>query len=189
MNSDWQSLTHPDDLALSLKTHSRLLEGACDHYRLTKRYRHADGSVIWGDLTVSSVKDPEGQLWGALFQLVDATERVRARQELANERERLRLLVELGSDLVVMLDTNLRAVWMSADSEGRNTLGWTFDAEMGVSLDQRVHPDDRRRVAELTTALLASGEWPRDCRLRMRTASGGYRWMAVTAAPLREPTA
>ncbi|MCS5700042.1 PAS domain S-box protein [Cyanobium sp. FGCU-52] len=183
---DWQSLTHPDDLTLSLQTHRRLLAGECDHYRLTKRYLHADGSVIWGDLTVSAVKDPEGRLWGTIFQLVDATEIVQTRRQLESGHERFRQLAELGSDLMVMLDTSLRAVWISADSEGRTALGWPADAELGVSLDQRVHPDDRPRLAELSAALLASGQWPRDCLLRMRTASGGYRWMAVMVAPLRE---
>jgi PAS domain S-box-containing protein len=182
---DWQSLTHPDDLAASLATHRRLLEGEIAQYRLTKRYRHGDGSVIWGDLTVSAVRTADGRVRGALFQVVDATGMVRRQEELDRERERFRQVAELGSDLVVMLDTDLRCLWTSSDDSGRNSLGWPTAQESGVSLDQRVHPDDRPRVAELTAALLASGTWPDDCLLRLHTAFGGYRWMRVRAAVQR----
>jgi PAS domain S-box-containing protein len=186
--TSWQSLTHPDDLATSLATHQRLLEGQCDHYRLTKRYFHVDGRVVWGDLTVSAVRETGGPIRAALFQVVDITAMVHSRQQLADERERFRLLAEFGCDLVVMLDPNLKAVWISSNSEGRNCLGWPAEAEQGVTLDQRVHPDDLPRVAELTAALLASGQWPDDCLLRMKTAFGGYRWMVVKAAPVRGPS-
>ena len=185
LHSDWQSLTHPDDLAANLATHRRLLEGECAHYRLTKRYCHADGRVIWGDLTVSAVRGADGRLRGALFQIVDATELVRHQEELDLERERFRLVAELGSDLIVMLDTELRCVWMSADRDGRNALGWPAETEIGVTLEQRVHPEDGPKAAELTAALIASGQWPDDCLLRLRTAFGGYRWMQVRAAGLR----
>jgi PAS domain S-box-containing protein len=185
LRTTWQSITHPDDLAATLATHRQLLEGQCDHYRLTSRVRHVDGRVVWIDLTVSAVQEPDGPPIAALFQVVDITGMVQSRQQTADERERFRLLAELGCDLVVMLDTNLQAVWLSSNSEGRNCLGWPAEAEQGVRLDQRVHPDDLPRVAELTAALLATGQWPDDCLLRMQTASGGYRWMGVKAAPVR----
>jgi PAS domain S-box-containing protein len=155
---DWQSLTHPDDLAPSLAVHRRLLEGDIDHYRLTKRYHHADGSILWGEITVSAVRAAGGHLRGVLFQIVDATEMVRRQEELNRERERLRLVAELGSDLIVMLDTELRCTWVSADSEGRNALGWLASEEIGVSLDQRVHPEDGPKAAQLTATLKASGQ-------------------------------
>lgn len=99
LRSDWQSLTYPDDLAASLATHRRLLEGEIAHYRFTKRYRHGDGSVIWGDLTVSAVHTADGRVRGALLQVVDATGMVHRQEELDRERERFRQVAELGSDL------------------------------------------------------------------------------------------
>ncbi|KEF43403.1 MAG: hypothetical protein ER33_01275 [Cyanobium sp. CACIAM 14] len=185
LRRDWQSITHPEDLVPSLVSYRRLLEGKCAQYRLTKRYRHADGSVIWGDITVSAVRTAEDRLLGALFQIVDATGLVRRQEELNRECERFRLAAELASDMVVMVDTDLRCSWMSRDSDGRNALGWPAEGEIGVTLDKRVHPDDRARVGELTATLLASGHWPDDCLLRMRTAYGGYRWMLVKGAVLR----
>ncbi len=185
LRSDWQRLTHPDDLAAGLARHRRLLEGDCHHYRVTKRYLHADGSVIWADLTVSALRTADGHLRGAFFQIVDATRMVLRQEELDRERERARQVAELASDVVVMLDTELRCVWASAGDNYRNLFGWPAAEEHGLTLDQRVHPDDRPRVAELSAALAAGGEWPNDCLLRLRTAFGGFHWMQVRAAVLR----
>lgn len=185
LRSDWQRLTHPDDLAAGLARHRRLLEGTCHHYQVTKRYRHADGSVIWADLTVSALRTADGHLRGALFQIVDATGKVRHREELDRERERARQVAELASDLVVMLDTQLRCVWSGAGDNRQSLFGWSAAEEHGVTLDELVHPDDRPRVAELAAALAASGKWPDDCLLRLGTGFGGFRWMQIRAVVLR----
>ena len=56
-----REITHPDDLPMSMEHDDRLLSGEIDSYSLEKRYLKKDGSQMWGQVTVSLVKDDEGK--------------------------------------------------------------------------------------------------------------------------------
>jgi PAS domain S-box-containing protein len=72
---DFQSITHPDDLAGDL-THLRsLLDGRAISYQMDKRYFHRDGRVIWVQLSVSVVRRVDGSIEYLVAQLQDITER------------------------------------------------------------------------------------------------------------------
>jgi two-component system phosphate regulon sensor histidine kinase PhoR len=76
----FQDLTHPDDLAGDLALFTSALAGEIDSYRMRKRYFHADGHVVWGDLSVALVRDPDGTPRHFVSQILDITEQ-RAHEE------------------------------------------------------------------------------------------------------------
>jgi len=49
-------ITHPEDVAAEARQKEVLLGGGRSYYRLEKRYLHADGHVVWGQLSVTSVR-------------------------------------------------------------------------------------------------------------------------------------
>lgn len=53
--SDFQTLTHPDDLDADLHLLSALTEGRLPHYQMEKRYLRKDGAEVWVNLSVSMV--------------------------------------------------------------------------------------------------------------------------------------
>ena len=57
-------------------------------FRMPKRYLHADGHVVWGQLSVSAITDSEGPLY-YIGQLEDVTERIKAEAVLIESEERL----------------------------------------------------------------------------------------------------
>ena len=71
----FQDITHPDDLACDLGLLQECLGGERESYRIDKRYLCADGSVIWGDLSVVLVRDGGGQPLYFISQIVDVTDR------------------------------------------------------------------------------------------------------------------
>ena len=73
----FQELTHADDLDADLELLGQTIAGERDAYRLRKRYLHADGSVVWGDLSVALVHDPGGR--PAALHLADPRRHPRAR--------------------------------------------------------------------------------------------------------------
>ena len=75
-------LTHPDDLDADLGLGRRLLAGDIPSYRIEKRYYHKNGSVVWGDLAVSLVRDAAGGTRYIVGVVVDVTERKRAEARL-----------------------------------------------------------------------------------------------------------
>jgi two-component system, OmpR family, phosphate regulon sensor histidine kinase PhoR len=89
----FQELTHPDDLDADLELFNRALAGEIDSYRMRKRYRHADGHVVWGDLSVALVRGPDGSVRHFISQILDVTEQRENEERLESataevERER-----------------------------------------------------------------------------------------------------
>ncbi len=72
--SDFQTLTHPDDLALDLELVGQLIRGEIPHYQLTKRYFTREGKLLWGLLSVSLVRDGKQRPQYFVTQIQDVTE-------------------------------------------------------------------------------------------------------------------
>ncbi len=66
---------HPDDAPEVWKQHRQLVRGERDHFRVEKPYQRPDGTVLWTNLTVSLLRDPEGEPRYQLALLEDITER------------------------------------------------------------------------------------------------------------------
>ncbi|MCD4533323.1 ATP-binding protein [Nocardioides sp. cx-169] len=97
----FQEITHPEDLAADLGLVARTLEGEIDSFRLRKRYLHAQGQVIWGDLSAALVRSRDGTPLHFISQILDVTdqhqqeERLRrANADLERERQALEAIFE-----------------------------------------------------------------------------------------------
>jgi two-component system, OmpR family, phosphate regulon sensor histidine kinase PhoR len=76
----FQELTHAEDLDAGLELFGQALAGEIDSYRQRKRYLHADGHVVWGDLSVALVRGQDGRPIHFISQILDVTEQ-RAHEE------------------------------------------------------------------------------------------------------------
>ena len=85
--TDFQSITHPDDLEEDLKNVRKILAGEIDAYEMEKRYIHKEGHSVWIQLNVSLVRDADGQPLHFISQIQDITERKRQASELAAARD------------------------------------------------------------------------------------------------------
>ncbi len=74
-------ITHPDDLAGSLALVQQMLDGQSAVRRTQKRYVHADGRMVWGDVSVILIRDEAGQPVHFLTEMVDITEQKQAEQK------------------------------------------------------------------------------------------------------------
>lgn len=72
--SDFQSITHPEDIELDLAFVQRCLSGEIDRYRLEKRYFHKSGRTVWTLLSVALVRHADGQPNYFVAQIQDTTE-------------------------------------------------------------------------------------------------------------------
>lgn len=80
----FQEITHPDDLDRDLEQVEQVLRGDIETYSMEKRYYRKDGSMLWGNLTVSLVRKESGDpeyfisVVEDITKRRDAEERVRA---------------------------------------------------------------------------------------------------------------
>ena len=71
---DFQSITHPDDLAADLAQIQELLADRIKSYQIEKRYFHKDGHIVWIMLSVSLVRSAAGKPPYFVDQIKDITE-------------------------------------------------------------------------------------------------------------------
>src|SRR5437867_13356422 len=75
LSLDTAAITHPDDRANTDELSRGLLEGRQVSASLEKRFLHKDGRIIWGLLTATLVRDPEGKALYFIEEVEDITER------------------------------------------------------------------------------------------------------------------
>ena len=81
LSTDYQSLTHPEDLEINLEYTKRLLSGEWDSFQIEKRFVHKTGNVIWILLHVSLVRSPEGDPMYTISQIQDISSRKQLEQK------------------------------------------------------------------------------------------------------------
>ena len=75
-------ITHPDDISKDALQADRLFRQEIPNYQMEKRYIRKDGRVIWGSLTVSLVRGPDGEPRYALGMVENITERKKVDEQL-----------------------------------------------------------------------------------------------------------
>jgi PAS domain S-box-containing protein len=91
--TDFQRITHPDDLQKDLELLKQVLNGAIPSYQIEKRYFHHNGEVVSVMLSVSLVRDANSKPLYFVSQIENITERK------TREVERERLIKELQEAL------------------------------------------------------------------------------------------
>ena len=81
LKTDFQAITHPDDLESDLGYVQQLLADEIPNYHMEKRYFHKSGRVIWVMLSVSLVRDKHHEPLYFVSQIIDITETKRAMQQ------------------------------------------------------------------------------------------------------------
>jgi PAS domain S-box-containing protein len=94
----FDDITHPDDLAADWEQAKAVLQGHLRTYSMEKRYFHKNGAVVWINLTVSLVRDEQGDPAYFISVIEDITERKKA-------EDRFRLVVEAAPNAMIMVGT------------------------------------------------------------------------------------
>jgi len=179
----WQEITHPDDVAVGEHLWADVIAGRIPSFHLRKRYLKADGSLLWGDLSVSCVRNDDLTVHYLIAQIVDVTDRVRVEKALADSECRYRSLVEGASEALLEVGPDHHVTWISPAING--ILGWAPEELVGTVLADLVHPEDRERTEAQRVGVFHSQDvFQQGDVMRMRTRSGTYRWVMGRARPV-----
>ena len=153
-----------------------------DEVSVRMRFSRSDGSLGWADFTMRFVRPTGEDPTAAVAMVQDVTAEVNAAAALAASEERYRLLAENASDVVFQGDTDATILWVSPSVE--DLLGWRPEDLKGRKAIEFLHPEDAGRVAVASHALNRGERGSYEARFRR--ADGTYRWLQVTARPLRD---
>ncbi len=147
----FQDITYPADLAVDQDLAAQTLTGERESYALEKRFVNKQGQLIWGSLSVSLVRNSQGQPLYFVSQTQDINDRKLAEQQLQDLSERLDLALQAAQIGVWEWDViNDRLFW---DDRMFALYGIQHENFGGQYRDweQYVHPDDladQRQIAQ-----------------------------------------
>lgn len=140
--TDFQTITHPDDLSIDLELLGQVLAGKLPNYQLRKRYISKQGALVWGLLAVSLVRDDQGRPRYFVSQIQDITTRVRAEEALRASEAKLSELFRL-SPIGIALHRADTGTFVEANPEFYRMLGFTED-EFRRTGPERIRPPEYR---------------------------------------------
>ncbi len=148
----FQDITHPDDLETDLAYVRQMIAGTIETYAMEKRYFRKDGSIVWINLTVSLIRDGRGEPDYFVAVVEDITRRKRVEQSLRESEKQYRGIFESARDAVLIFDMD--GVICEANPAACVMYGYSYDALIGLSGTNIVHPDCRGVFARFREAIL-----------------------------------
>jgi PAS domain S-box-containing protein/diguanylate cyclase (GGDEF)-like protein len=171
-------ITDPRDLAADLELIRRLFAGDIDGYAIEKRYLLPDGSVAWGRLTASLIRDVEGGLLYAHGSVQDVTGEKDAQARA--EQERLRLDLALSVASIATWEVDLRTGVITASENFAEVYGVPI-ADV-AELVAHLHPDDRETVRRALDPTDRTFRPQVSMTFRTVTMAGEVRWIHARGA-------
>jgi PAS domain S-box-containing protein len=113
-----------------------------------------------------------------LRQVESELKALQAEQALKKNEKRFKALVENGSEMLVILDADLNAVYASPYIY--KTMGYTKDDLETINVFDTMHPEDIKAVMENLKIAQASPGVPVYAQFRFPQKDGKYRWMETT---------
>lgn len=186
--SDFIELLHADDTQKLLDMIAENHDGP-QTATIELRLRHKTG--VWLPLLLrGTVSDSTARNGSIDCVVVDITEQKRMQEELEQEKERYRILLEQSQDIFFDVDTEKRQFRCSPNfllKFGREATP-IFNQHGRPSNRQIVHPEDLPALNELRRRI-RSGKPTAFAVMRIPTAEGRYIWCRVQATRISKPDA
>jgi PAS domain S-box-containing protein len=154
----FQDITHPDDLEADLALVRALVAGDIPNYRMEKRYLRRDGSVVWINLTVSLVHNPDGTPAYFISQMEDIDQQRAANEAMRQSEAQLRSLTDSIQDAIIGSD--LSGTIITWNAAAACMFGYSAEEAVGCNLTMLV-PEARRAAETAALRRLAAGGKPR----------------------------
>jgi len=130
----FQEVTHPGDLAADVALVEAVLRGDRTSFHMEKRYLHRDGHAVHAQLSVSLVRDEQGEPLYFISQVADITERKAFEDALFRERELAEVTLKSIGDAVITTDPDMIVTSLNPIAEAMT--GWPSHEAVGRPMDE-----------------------------------------------------
>jgi PAS domain S-box-containing protein len=175
----FKDITHEDDYAAEKKLFDSLMRGEIESYRIEKRYPDKGGKTAWGWLTVSLIRDGEGNPSFSVRMLEDITDRVLAEKELKESKRKLSTLI--GNLPGIVFRVRNDNLWTAEYiSEGCYQLTGYRPEDLlennKISFGELTYPEDLEMLRNEIQKAIKKKEKYRTI-YRIITAAGNIKWV------------
>jgi two-component system, cell cycle sensor histidine kinase and response regulator CckA len=153
LEKTFQDVTHEEDRPVSSEQVRRVLSGEMEAFQFEKRYLRKDGTVVWGLVSSTLIRDRQNAPLHFVTQIMDITERKQAEDALRISEEGFRKIFEESPIGIAFLDAKREII--HTNQRFRDFVGYdeTEIIERGpVGL---LHPDDWGASIEMSEKLRA----------------------------------
>lgn len=145
LQTDFQSITYPDDLMTDLNYAQQLLNNEIQTYQMEKRYLHKQGHIVWALLSVSLLRDEQNQPLYFISQIQNISKRKQSEAALQESNRRWRSLLDDVQLVVIGLDIN--GCLDYANPFFLNLTGYTLEEVLGQHwFEHFLSPGQRQSV-------------------------------------------
>ncbi len=106
--TDFQSITHPDDLEADIEQLAQILDGIVHSYESEKRYLHKKGHIVWIHLSVSVVRDSKREPLHFVGVIEEITSRKETEAAMAKAKAAAEAAVETKAAFLANMSHEIR---------------------------------------------------------------------------------
>tara|TARA_R110000850_G_scaffold109303_1_gene222107 strand:+ start:149 stop:5653 length:5505 start_codon:yes stop_codon:yes gene_type:complete len=170
-------------------------EKECPIYKtmITKKISETDDDIFWRKdgsyFPVRYTSTPiieDGKPTGAVVVFSDISEKKQKENLILYNEKRFKALVQEGSDLISILDSEGNYTYVSPTS--RRVLGVAPESLLGKNINQFIHPDDWNEIKK-NIALLGEQKQIITNPFRYKDGNNQWRWIETTATNLLDDPA
>ena len=181
---NWLQIVHPDDRDALIERLQQMQAsggqpGSESDYRII---RVADGAELSVHGRGSVEVDDRGEPVRAFGIIQDVTERKLTEQALLQSEERYRLLSETSPDLIFVIDSDDRVVYVNGAAA--RSLNGTAQEIIGRPREGLFEPRSSAKMGQALKAVFESGETL--SHESQATYPGGEMWMKTTLVPMKD---
>jgi PAS domain S-box-containing protein len=175
---NWMSLTHPDNMQESLLYKEKINLNTLKNFKLKKKYKRPDGTVVWGSLSVSAIDTRKQTHPLYLCLLEDITEQRNVEEKIKEVQDRYRSLVDNATDIIITVDLEDRITFINYAAGGytrEQIIGanvYDFVSEEYHELVKETHDAVRKKKTSRTYETISVGQ------------DGVSRWFLTNVSPV-----
>ncbi|MBF2036268.1 MAG: PAS domain S-box protein [Leptolyngbyaceae cyanobacterium T60_A2020_046] len=182
-------MIHPEDLAQNQDSIRRIMRGEINTFEYKKRDRHKNGDWIWTAISISVIRDAEGEMIGTLAVVIDIRDRKRAEAALQASEARFRAIFEQAAAGINQVDRSGR--FIAVNQSCCDLLGYSREEFLTFTFRDITHPDDlvQNWPQALDQSLPQSDATPaisRRYNKRYRHKNGEWIWTEVTLSEIHD---
>ena len=176
-----QSITHPDDLQITLDVLNDLHVHKIQTFSIETRYVKPDSTFVWVNLTVSSMAYIDAETPANLIAVVEDISELKADQNAVVE---LAAIVESSKDAI--MSKSLDGVITSWNQSAKRLFGYTAEEAIGQPKAMLL-PEDRLNEVRENITRIKRGEIVENFETVRRCKDGSLIDVALSVSPLRGP--
>ncbi len=131
-------VTLPEDSHIGMAEMMAIMKGEIAQAQVHKRYLRKDGQVVWGEVTISLIRDSEGRAQYFLAIIQDVTRRKQAEDALRESEDKFKYVFEHAS---VGKSITLPTGEISVNQAMCDMLGYSQEEIKNLKLQEISHPE------------------------------------------------